>query len=92
MRPPYETLGLRPGAHEQDVRAAWRRTARATHPDRGGDPARFRQAQDAYRALLAGTYRPFGPLPTVVRHQGSVALASRWWRRRADRRRRPRVL
>jgi hypothetical protein len=38
---------------DDDVRAAWRRVAAATHPDRadGGDPAAFAAAAAAYTAL-----------------------------------------
>jgi hypothetical protein len=52
---PFGTLGLtaRPGLTDDDVRAAWRRIAAATHPDRadGGDPARFAEASAAYAEL-----------------------------------------
>jgi curved DNA-binding protein CbpA len=52
---PFATLGLpaRAGLTDDEVRAAWRRVAAATHPDRadGGDPARFAAAAAAYTAL-----------------------------------------
>jgi curved DNA-binding protein CbpA len=52
---PFAVLGLptRPGLSDEDVRAAWRRVAAATHPDRedGGDPARFGAAAAAYVML-----------------------------------------
>jgi hypothetical protein len=52
---PFRTLGLEPGPDLTDdqVHAAWRRTASATHPDRedGGDPDRFADAAAAYTAL-----------------------------------------
>ena len=52
---PFALLGLptRPGLSDDDVRAAWRRIAAATHPDRedGGDPARFGAAAAAYAML-----------------------------------------
>jgi curved DNA-binding protein CbpA len=52
---PFALLGLapRPGLADDDVRAAWRRIAAATHPDRedGGDPARFGAAAGAYVVL-----------------------------------------
>ena len=70
---PFRTLGLEPRADltDDEVHAAWRRTASATHPDRedGGDPARFAQAAAAYTALrtrfgrgevLADLQRPGG--------------------------------
>jgi curved DNA-binding protein CbpA len=56
---PFLALGLPPtaGLTDDDVRAAWRRIAAATHPDRddGGDPARFGAAAAAY-ALLRTAY------------------------------------
>ena len=52
---PFALLGLPPraGLTDDDVRAAWRRIAAATHPDRedGGDPARFGAAAAAYVLL-----------------------------------------
>jgi hypothetical protein len=52
---PFAILGLPPGAglSDDEVRAAWRRVAAATHPDRadGGDPARFAAAAAAYTIL-----------------------------------------
>ena len=71
---PFGALGLRPSRDldDDDIRAAWRRVAAATHPDRadGGDPAAFAAAAAAYTELrtpsgrgealadLAGTLRP----------------------------------
>jgi curved DNA-binding protein CbpA len=52
---PFALLGLpaRAGLADEDVRAAWRRIAAATHPDRddGGDPVRFGAAAAAYVTL-----------------------------------------
>lgn len=52
---PFRTLGLEPRADlsDEEVHAAWRRIASATHPDRedGGDPERFAEAAAAYTAL-----------------------------------------
>ena len=57
---PFAQLGLPALAElrDDDVRAAWRRIAAATHPDRedGGDPARFGAAAAAYVLLKT----PFG--------------------------------
>ena len=52
---PFALLGLpaRTGLSDEDVHAAWRRLAAATHPDRedGGDPAQFGAAAAAYVTL-----------------------------------------
>src|ERR1700745_1301361 len=52
---PFAALGLpeRPDLTDEDVHAAWRRVAAATHPDRpdGGDLARYTAASAAYAEL-----------------------------------------
>ena len=49
---PYQTLGLRPGASDAEVRAAYRRLVQLHHPDHnGGSPEsarRFEEVQEAY--------------------------------------------
>ena len=51
----YATLELEPGADQREIRAAYRRLARATHPDgHAGDPAlerRFKRIARAYEVL-----------------------------------------
>ena len=69
-REDYALLGLTPEATPEDVKAAWRRTARATHPDlHPNDPdadRRFKAAQAAYERLTDPTR---GPAPRA-RHAG----------------------
>jgi hypothetical protein len=52
---PFTALSLpvRPDLSDEQVRAAWRQLATATHPDRpdGGDPARYAAASAAYAML-----------------------------------------
>jgi hypothetical protein len=52
---PFTALGLpaRPDLSDEQVRAAWRQVATATHPDRpdGGDPAQYTEASAAYALL-----------------------------------------
>jgi len=43
----YETLGVPADASLDEIKAAWRRTARATHPDAGGSEAAFQAAFQA---------------------------------------------
>ncbi len=58
-RDPHDVLGVHPGADAATIKAAWRRLARANHPDlTGDDPAASRSAtrrmaaiNDAYAAL-----------------------------------------
>jgi len=50
---PWRTLGLAPGASLDDVRRAYRRLAKANHPDAAGEAAlpRFLAIQAAYEAI-----------------------------------------
>ncbi len=61
MTSPFDVLGLAAstGLSDDDVRAAWRRAAAATHPDRadGGDPAAFADAAAAYTLLRTAAGR-----------------------------------
>jgi hypothetical protein len=46
-------LGVRFPCSVDDIKAAYRRLALSSHPDRGGGPAEFQSAEQAYRAALA---------------------------------------
>jgi len=49
----YQVLGLKPGANEAEIRAAYHRLMRAAHPDAGGSDwlaARINQARDVLLA------------------------------------------
>ncbi len=85
---PFDALGLpaRPDLTDEQVRAAWRTIAAATHPDRpgGGDVARYTAATAAYAVLRTpwGRSEAFAdlglaaddtsPLPVVEAGAGSV--------------------
>jgi len=45
-------LGLEPGASAASIKRAYRRLAKAHHPDLGGDVEAFRRLDAAYRSLL----------------------------------------
>lgn len=47
----YEVLGLLPGATAAEIKSAYRKAARETHPDHGGDGERFDRVAGAYRVL-----------------------------------------
>ena len=53
----YEVLGVAPDASAAEVRAAYRAKARDHHPDAGGDAARMRQLNAAWRVLGDATRR-----------------------------------
>jgi DnaJ-domain-containing protein 1 len=46
----FEVLGVPADASEDQVRRAYRRRAKETHPDQGGDEAEFRRVREAYTA------------------------------------------
>jgi DnaJ domain/Nuclease-related domain len=48
---PYEVLGVSAGASEDDLRRAYRRLLRETHPDTGGDAQRFIAVQVAWERV-----------------------------------------
>ncbi len=53
---PYRVLGITPDASVTQLRVAWRRVVKTAHPDVGGDPATFRELQQAF-ALLSDPER-----------------------------------
>jgi hypothetical protein len=91
---PFTALGLpaRPDLTDEQVRAAWRAIATATHPDRpdGGDPARYTAASAAYATLRTAWGRSEAyadlaaapPLTGRVVAPGTVPARVRlsWWR------------
>ena len=48
---PYEVLGVPAAASDEDLRRAYRRALRETHPDTGGDPQRFIAVQAAWERV-----------------------------------------
>ncbi|MGN8050521.1 J domain-containing protein [Curtobacterium sp. 22159] len=48
---PYEVLGVAATADDDELRRAYRRAARESHPDLGGDARRFRQVQIAWERI-----------------------------------------
>ena len=89
---PFDALGLpaRPDLTDEQVRAAWRTIAAATHPDRpgGGDVARYTEATAAYAVLrtpwgrsealadLSATADDTSPLPAVEVVEADAPSAS----------------
>lgn len=45
----WDVLGVHQGAHGEAVKAAYRRLASEHHPDKGGDPERMAEINEAYR-------------------------------------------
>jgi len=53
----YQILGISKGASDEEVRRAFRRLAQEHHPDKGGDQAKFKEANEAYQVLSDSTKR-----------------------------------
>jgi hypothetical protein len=49
---PYDILGVARDAGEEQIKVAYRKRAKAAHPDSGGDTETFSQLQKAYELLL----------------------------------------
>jgi DnaJ-class molecular chaperone len=47
----YDVLGLSKDATADDIKKAYRKLAREHHPDKGGDPEKFKKVQEAYEVL-----------------------------------------
>ena len=53
----YKILQISPAAQLPEIRQAYRRRVRDTHPDAGGDPEQFHAIQEAYEVLSNATTR-----------------------------------
>ena len=48
---PYEILEIDPSCEDRDIKVAYRKLAKASHPDTGGDPVIFKKLQEAYELI-----------------------------------------
>lgn len=51
---PYTLLGVTAASNPEEVRAAYKKRALETHPDKGGDPEEFLRVKQAYEAITSG--------------------------------------
>jgi len=79
-RTPYEVLGVPATAAQDDLRRAYRRLLRQTHPDVGGDAARFVAVQAAWEQVGTPEHRAAYDRGTPV---GAPADEPRAWARPA---------
>lgn len=60
---PYSVLGIKKGATLAEIKAAYRKRAKETHPDKGGSDEAFRKVQEAYEALDPSANAPTNSEP-----------------------------
>jgi len=51
MKDYYSILGIERNASEEDIKRAYRKAALKSHPDKGGDPEKFKEISEAYETL-----------------------------------------
>lgn len=54
----YKILGLQKSASSDEIKRAYRRLAQQYHPDKGGDPEKFKEINEAYQVLSDPQKRP----------------------------------
>jgi hypothetical protein len=75
---PYEVLGVPASADDETLRRAYRRAARESHPDLGGDAQRFRRVQLAWERI--GTPAARRAYDSGTTSHGSARSGSAAWR------------
>jgi molecular chaperone DnaJ len=70
----YKILGVAKEAPEDEVKRAFRKLAQTHHPDKGGDPERFKEINEAYQVLSnkdkRQQYDQYGSTFEQARQQG----------------------
>lgn len=56
---PYETLEVEPDVSQEEIKRAYRRKSRETHPDAGGDVEEFKQVNEAYEMIATEERRRY---------------------------------
>ena len=70
----YDVLGVSRTASQDEIKAAFRRLALEHHPDKGGDPEKFKKYNEAYQALsnteTRAQYDRYGSTYEQMKSQG----------------------
>lgn len=74
----YRLLGLERGATADEIKKAWRRVARATHPESGGTQGLFEAADAAHKRVVADLSREDDVLDEPTVSFASEAPAAPW--------------
>ncbi len=56
----YKILGIEPNASKDEIKKAYRKLAMKHHPDKGGDPQKFKEITNAYEDLTKEKQTPNG--------------------------------
>ncbi|GAA4684240.1 J domain-containing protein [Frondihabitans cladoniiphilus] len=75
---PYEVLGVSAAASQEELRRAYRKLARETHPDLGGSPERFRRVQLAWERIGTAEDRAAFDRGQATRTSQPAAPTSSW--------------
>ncbi len=59
----WEVLGIPEKSSPEEIKTAYRRAVKQTHPDMGGEEEAFRQINEAYERLLKRAEMPEGTKP-----------------------------
>lgn len=77
MRDYYQILGVSKNASSDEIKRAYRRLAQQHHPDKGGDPKKFKEINEAYQVLSnpqkKTQYDRFGTTFEQARQAGGFA-------------------
>ena len=66
----YEVLGVSKGAETSEIRTAYKQLAKEHHPDKGGDPEKFKELSQAHEVLSDEGRRKMYDMTGSVSEQG----------------------
>ena len=66
----YESLGIERNADSQEIRKAYLKLSKTLHPDKGGDPEKFKQLSEAHEVLSDESRRRMYDMTGSISEQG----------------------